>query len=145
MITKEYEKKLEGLGAFEISNDMLKLAQNNEKHNVFLNAGRGNPNWINTKARLAFGRIVEFGVLESERTMHNGDLAGYTTLKGIKERFESFLNDNNDTDRFLKDMIKYHINNLKIDGDELVKELVDGAIGNNYPVPSRCLVNVEKI
>ena len=38
MITKEYEKKLEGLGAFEISNDMLKLAQNNEKHNVFLNA-----------------------------------------------------------------------------------------------------------
>ena len=74
MVTKEYEKKLEGLGAFEISNDMLKLAKKNEKHNVFLNAGRGNPNWINTKARLAFGRIVEFGALESERTMHSGDL-----------------------------------------------------------------------
>ena len=145
MVTKEYEKKLEGLGAFEISNDMLKLAKKNEKHNVFLNAGRGNPNWINTKARLAFGRIVEFGALESERTMHSGDLAGYTTLSGIKERFEAFLNDNNDTDKFLKDIIEYYINELKIDGDELVKELVDGAIGNNYPVPSRCLVNIEKI
>ena len=37
MITKDLEKKLEGLGAFEISSKMLKLAKNNEKHNKFLN------------------------------------------------------------------------------------------------------------
>ena len=35
MITKDLEKKLEGLGAFEISSKMLKLAKNNEKHNNF--------------------------------------------------------------------------------------------------------------
>lgn len=51
------EKKLEALGAFEISRKMLALAQKNEKSNIFLNAGRGNPNWIQTLARLAFVRL----------------------------------------------------------------------------------------
>ena len=145
MITREEEKKLESLGAFEVSHNMLKLAKNNEKHNVFLNAGRGNPNWINTEARLAFARIVEFGVLESQRTMHDGNLAGYTILDGIRGRFESFLDDSKDIDKFLRNIIEYYTNELSIDGDQLVKELVDGAVANNYPVPSRCLVNIEKI
>ncbi len=56
------EKQLEQLGAFEISQKMLALAQKNEKSNVFLNAGRGNPNWINTLARLAFARLMQFGI-----------------------------------------------------------------------------------
>ena len=88
MYTKGYEQKLEKLGAFEISSKMLKIAKNNERHNTFLNAGRGNPNWINTEARLAFGRVVCFGVEESRRTTDIGTLAGYTTLDGIGARFE---------------------------------------------------------
>ena len=44
MITKRFERELEKLGAFEISFDMLKLSEKNEKHLKFLNAGRGNPN-----------------------------------------------------------------------------------------------------
>jgi hypothetical protein len=80
MDTNQYEKELERLGAFEIAAKMLKLAKNNEKNNSFLNAGRGNPNWINTQARLAFPRFMAFGVKESERTMLEGNLAGYTTL-----------------------------------------------------------------
>lgn len=145
MITKDFEKKLEGLGAFEISSKMLKLAQNNEKHNAFLNAGRGNPNWINTQGRLALSRIIEFGVFESRRTMKDGNLAGYTALDGIYERFIAFLDGSHEADKFLCDAIDYSIKNLNVDKDELVKEFVDGAIGNNYPVPSRCLVNTEKI
>lgn len=145
MITKNYEKELEGLGAFEISSKMLQLAKNNEKHNIFLNAGRGNPNWVNTEARLAFGRIVEFGVLESQRTMHKGNLAGYTTLDKIEDRFKEFLNTNNPTDKFLLNVLNYCTETLNLDCDKVVKEFVDGAIGNNYPVPSRCLVNIEKI
>lgn len=43
MITKAYEREMETLGAFEVSSKMLKLAQGNEKHKTFLNAGRGNP------------------------------------------------------------------------------------------------------
>lgn len=145
MITKDLEKKLEGLGAFEISSKMLKLAKNNEKHNKFLNAGRGNPNWINTEGRLALSRIVEFGVFESRRTIHEGNLAGYTNLYGIYERLMDFLDGGHEVDKFLRDAIDYSIKTLNVNKDELVKEFVDGAIGNDYPVPNRCLVNTEKI
>lgn len=145
MITKDFEKELEGLGAFEISSKMLKLAKDNKKHNTFLNAGRGNPNWINTQGRLALSRIIEFGVIESRRTMKDGNLAGYTTLAGIYERFISFLDGSHEIDKFLGDAIDYSIKSLQVDKDEVVKEFVDGAIANNYPVPSRCLVNTEKI
>lgn len=68
----DMEQQLEQLGAFEISEEMLKLAQHNEKNNDVLDAGRGNPNWINTKARLAFARLIEFGVAESRRTILKG-------------------------------------------------------------------------
>ena len=43
---------------------MLKLAEK-IKSQYLLNAGRGNPNWINTKARLAFNRLIEFGIKDS--------------------------------------------------------------------------------
>lgn len=84
------EKKLEQLGSFEISDQMLTLAQNNQQQNVFLNAGRGNPNWINKKARLAFNRLIEFGLQESERTIAEGDLIGYTELQDISTHFTEF-------------------------------------------------------
>lgn len=139
-------QKFQGLGAFEISFEMLKLAEKNKKDNIFLNAGRGNPNWINTKARLAFNRIVEFGIKDSLRTINLSDMAGYTQLKGIRERFEAFLEpDENEVDVFLMEVLEYLRNDFKMNMDEVVKEFVDGAIGNNYPVPSRCLVNSEVI
>lgn len=145
MDTNQYEKKLEKLGAFEIASKMLKLAKNNEKHNSFLNAGRGNPNWINTQARLAFARFVSFGVKESERTMHEDNLAGYTTLDGIADRLDDSLDLSQNEDAFIKTSIDYAVDVLGINRDALVKEFTDAIIGNNYPVPSRCLVNTEKI
>ena len=146
MSIREEEQQLEKLGAFEISNEMLKLALHNKKSNIFLNAGRGNPNWINTKARLAFARIIEFGAKESSRTISEGDLAGYTTLEGIRERLETFLSPKtSEIDQFLIDAVNYAHDTLKIDKDEFVKELVDGVIGNNYPVPSRILKHSERV
>lgn len=145
MYTKGYEEKLEKLGAFEISSNMLKIAKNNERHNTFLNAGRGNPNWINTEARLAFCRFMNFGVEESRRTTDIGTLAGYTTLDGIGKRFDAFLSKDDESDVFLEKAIRYCVESLSLDKDALIKELVDAIIGNNYPVPSRCLVNIEKI
>lgn len=146
MSLKEEEKALEKLGAFEISFKMLSLAKNNEKQNLFLNAGRGNPNWIQTISRLAFARLVQFGVQESKRTIDKNDLAGYTEQEGIRERLETFLEpDTNKEDAFLEEAIQYAHTKLHIDEDELVKEWVDGVIGNNYPVPSRVLKNAEII
>jgi len=142
--TKIDKNKLNELGAFEISFEMIELAQENLDNNIFLNAGRGNPNWINTKARLAFNRIVEFGIKESQRTINMADLAGYTKIRGVEDRLNNFLG-NNDTDQFIKDALVYCKDKLDLKTDEVIKEFIDGAIGNNYPVPSRALVNTEVI
>ena len=145
MITKSFERKLEKLGAFEISFDMLKLSEKNEKHLKFLNAGRGNPNWINTLGRLAFARLMEFGVSECKRTLDKGDLAGYVDSNGIEERYNAFLNRDDEVDVFLKKIVEYSVDHLDLDKKSLILELTNGIIGNNYPVPSRCLENTEHI
>ena len=145
MIKKSYERELEKLGAFEISFDMLKLSEKNEKHLKFLNAGRGNPNWINSLGRLAFARLMEFGVAESKRTLDKGDLAGYVDSKEIAERYNAFLNHGDEVDVFLKKIVEYSADHLGLDKEALITELTNGIIGNNYPVPSRCLENTEHI
>lgn len=146
MINKTDEKKIEKLGAFEISEKMVELAKENTKGNPYLNAGRGNPNWINKKARLAFSRLLEFGIEESERTISDGDLVGYTELDGISNRFISFLDpNNNETDDFLMTCLDYLKNDLSLNLDEVVKEFVDGVLGNLYPSPNRVLNNTEVI
>lgn len=138
------EKRLSQLGAFEISDKMLALAQKNKKSNVFLNAGKGNPNWINKKARLAFNRLVEFGIEESERSIADGDLVGYVEENGIHKRFNNFLMPENQIDQFLLQVLEY-AGNHHFTLDSFIKELVDGVLGNNYPVPNRVLKYTERI
>ncbi|WP_251716484.1 bifunctional aspartate transaminase/aspartate 4-decarboxylase [Lactobacillus agrestimuris] len=140
------EKQLEKLGAFEISSEMLKLAKKNQKSNVFLNAGRGNPNWINTLARLAFCRIMEFGVRESRLTIDIGDMAGYVQTNGIYNRLLKFLSpDDRREDKFIVDSLTYLDKELDLPLDEVVAEMTNGIIGNNYPVPNRILKYSEII
>lgn len=145
MDNQKYEEALEQLGAFEQTALMREIAKKNERGNTYLNAGRGNPNWINTLARHAFARIQEFGIRESELTFCGDGIAGYTTLEGIGQRFLNFLSADDKTDAFLKQAVAYCANRLDIDEDKFVKELTDAIIGNNYPVPSRCLTEIEKI
>lgn len=138
------EKALQKLGAFEISSLMLELAKKN--NHKFLNAGKGNPNWINTKARLAFARLSEFGVLDSQRTIDRGDLAGFIKTKGISDRLVEFLDvQNNKTDKFIMDILNYVDNDLKLNKDEFISELINGIMGNTYPTPNRILKNAEII
>ena len=106
MFNKVFERKTKSLGAFEVSSNMLRLAKNNDRHDTFLNAGRGNPNWINTEGRLAFARLTEFGVEESRRMIERGTLAGSTTQRGIVDRLYDFLDDSSETDAFIKKSVE---------------------------------------
>ena len=138
------EKALEKLGAFEISSLMLKLAKKN--NHKFLNAGKGNPNWINTKARLAFARLTEFGIDESQRTINRRDLAGYVEKKGITDRLKDFLDpQTHENDQFILDILDYVSQKLNLDLDGFVAELTNGIMGNTYPTPNRILKNTEVI
>lgn len=64
------------LGAFEITAMQRSMAAKNRDGLPPLDAGRGNPNWINAQARLAFARLMQFAVDEGRRTLSHGDLAG---------------------------------------------------------------------
>ena len=60
-------QQFDQLSNFEIAAIFRKLAKNNLRHNQVVNGGRGNPNWIETTGRLAYSRLLEIGVIESEK------------------------------------------------------------------------------
>jgi len=62
---------------------------------MFLNAGRGNPNWICTTPRDAFGALLRFGLEESRRDLNLPDLGRQIAkTPGLAGRFEAFLKAN---------------------------------------------------
>ena len=69
--------EMKKLGPFEFSEFLIKVAAKNKAGRAVLDAGRGNPNWINTTARRAFSSLLEFAIEESERTLKLSGLAGW--------------------------------------------------------------------
>ena len=59
-----------------------------------LNAGRGNPNWICTTPREAFGTLLRFGIEESRRGVNIPDLGRMPEKSGAGKRFAEFLQTN---------------------------------------------------
>ena len=64
-------KKFEALSPFEIKNELIDLAKATSRttQSAFLNAGRGNPNWVATTPREAFFLLGQFACTESKRVM----------------------------------------------------------------------------
>ncbi len=133
------------IGAFEITAHQRELAKTNTAGYSVLDAGRGNPNWINTQARLAFARFMEYAVDECSLTMSQDDMAGQASQDGIAQRFEAAMNPEDETDAFILKAIDYCVKDLGLNKADLLKELVDGIIGDYYPSPSRCLSCTENI
>ena len=75
-VSRARQKALLQLSPFELKDEMIRLAEGAERENValFLNAGRGNPNWVCTTAREAFGTLLRFAIEESRRTIDLPDL-----------------------------------------------------------------------
>lgn len=140
-------ERLKEMSNFEVAALFLENSEKNTMHNAPINVGRGDPNWINTRARLAFNKLVEFGVEESAKKINeaDGDMAGYVDKAGIAQRLHAYLDASHKTDRFILAFLDYTEKHMGLNQDDLVHEFVDGAIGNHYPVPSRSLINVEKI
>ncbi|WAH36139.1 aspartate 4-decarboxylase [Alicyclobacillus dauci] len=143
------ERSFEAISPFEFKNELISLAQKNQKKStrVLLDAGRGNPNWIAASPREAFFALGQFAVSESRRVWNEGDLAGKPERKGAAERFRTYAKAHQDTPgmKLLEDIVEYGIKKQGFQEDEWVHELVDGIIGDNYPVPDRMLVRVEKV
>ncbi len=64
-------RQYETLSPFEIKDFLATIATGTARATqaAYLNAGRGNPNWIATEPRSAFFLLGQFAVTESQRVM----------------------------------------------------------------------------
>ena len=143
-------KKFEALSPFEIKDELINLAKDTSKRtqSAFLNAGRGNPNWIATTPREGFFLLGQFAITESKRVMsHPAGVGGMPQAKGVAGRYETWLAEHKDMPGadFLLAMLPFAVKKFGFEPDAFVHELVDSIIGDNYPVPDRMLVHNEKI
>src|SRR5215831_15410063 len=140
----------ETLSPFEIKDELIALANKTSRttQSAFLNAGRGNPNWIHTPSREGFFLLGQFAVSESKRVMdHPSGVGGMPRAQGIAARLESWLEKHTDLPGwdFLHAMVHFAERRFGFERDAFVHELVDSIIGDNYPVPDRMLVHNERI
>ncbi len=143
-------RKFETLSPFEIKDELIKLAKKSSRttQSAFLNAGRGNPNWIATTPREAYFLLGQFAVTESKRVMHHpAGLGGMPQAPGIAGRLETWLAKHSDMPgaSFLSSMVPFAVNKFGFEPDAFVHELVDSIIGDNYPTPDRMLAHNERI
>src|ERR1700722_5183371 len=143
-------RKFEALSPFEIKDELINLAKATSRttQSAFLNAGRGNPNWIATTPREGFFLLGQFAVTESKRVMeHAAGIGGMPQANGIAARFEAWLGKHSDMPGagFLSEMTQFAVKKFGFDADAFVHELVDSIIGDNYPVPDRMLLHNERI
>ena len=143
-------RKFEALSPFEIKDELINLAKKASRttQSAFLNAGRGNPNWVATTPREGFFLLGQFAMTESRRVMeHPAGIGGMPQASGIAHRLEAWLAEHAKMPgaSFLSAMVQFAIKKFKFEPDAFVHELVDSIIGDNYPVPDRMLVHNERI
>jgi len=148
--SRKREQELEHLSPFELKDNLISLASDQQEKPVrtMLNAGRGNPNWVATVPREAFFTLGLFGVEECRLAMDNPvGMAGIPQKKGIGKRFEDFLKNNADKPgaKLLKDVYEYGLNKHGYNKDDWAHELAEGVIGDQYPDPVRMLKHIEPI
>ncbi len=143
-------RNFETLSPFEIKDELIKLAKKTSRttQSAFLNAGRGNPNWIATTPREGYFLLGQFAITESKRVMeHPAGLGGMPQAQGISGRLETWLAQHAEMPgaSFLSAMVPFALKTFRFEPDAFVHELVDSIIGDNYPVPDRMLVHNERI
>jgi aspartate 4-decarboxylase len=147
--TRAEQRALLKLSPFELKDKLMELASEIEKEGQvpMLNAGRGNPNWLCTTPREAFGTLLHFAIEDTRRGVGVPDVGRMPEKAGSAERFTTFLDANRAAPgaKLLRESFDYGVNTLKFDPDTFVHELTDGIIGDMYPVPGRMLRCTERI
>lgn len=149
---KKFEKALENMSPFEIKSTLISLAEKDARRSTatFLNAGRGNPNWLLSYPRKAFFMLGEFAMHEADHGAAYYEPLGIVpspTEEGVAKRFEEFIDAHKDETgaKVLRHFYTHAVNDLGADPDDFVFELVDGILGDHYPTPPRILKYTELI
>lgn len=145
------DRALRGLSPFELKDKLIAYArdftQGKAATNKFLNAGRGNPNWVATTPRDAFFLLGQFALSESKRVWNEPGLGGMPHASGIAQRLAGYLArvPKSSGRVLLEKSLAYGVKELGFDPDAFVHELVDSIIGDNYPEPDRMLRHAERV
>lgn len=148
---KLFEKALEKMSPFEIKGTLISLAEKDAQLSTatFLNAGRGNPNWLLTRPRKAFFLLGIFAVSEAERNFFDKSLSISVSPSkdGVAKRFLEFVDAHkgDEGSEVLNHYYDYMTTTYKVDPDDFVFEMVDGILGDHYPTPPRVLKYTEMI
>jgi len=142
------------LSPFEFKNILIDHAQKKVASELsagkkvhLLNAGRGNPNFLNTTARKAFSHLHNFAV-DMSRENCNIKSLGYRPVKvGIAKKLTMYLKrfPKDPSAVFLGNAVSYAETKLNIKPDDFVFELTDGILGDFYPSPSRMQSKFETV
>ncbi|MBD5250028.1 MAG: bifunctional aspartate transaminase/aspartate 4-decarboxylase [Barnesiella sp.] len=148
--TSRKERELAKMSPFEIKNELIKLAKKDARKSTrqFLNAGRGNPDWIATEPRQAFFLLGQWALTECERTFKDvPGIAGIPQSEGAMERLKHFImvNSTRPGATMLADAIDYCLKTLDIEPDALAYEWAEAIIGDQYPTPVRILEHTQDI
>src|ERR1700755_2640698 len=118
-------KKFEALSPFEIKDELINLAKATSKttQSAFLNAGRGNPNWIATTPREGFFLLGQFAITESKRVAdHPAGISRLPQASGIATRLEAWLAKHHEMPgaSFLKEAVALAIKKFDFQPDAFV-------------------------
>ncbi len=143
-------RRYEHLSPFEIKDELIRLAREagHTSAHAFLNAGRGNPNWVATRARAAFFLLGQFAIGESIRVLHDpAGIGGMPDPAGIADRLDAWLaaQPENDAVATVRSVLDHAFGRFGFQRDAFVHELVDAITGDNYPVPDRMLAHAEQV
>lgn len=144
------ERELAKMSPFEIKNELIKMAKKDARKSTgqFLNAGRGNPDWIATEPRQAFFLLGQWAITECERTNRaEPGIAGIPASDGAMDRLKHFLmvNSTRPGATMLAEAIDFCTKTLDIEPDSLAYEWAEAIIGDQYPTPVRILDNTQDI
>lgn len=140
--------RYERLSPFEIKDELIRLARaaGQSAPHAFLNAGRGNPNWVATRARAVFFLLGQFALSEAARVMqHSAGLGGMPEADGIAARLQAWLRTAGAAADTTRQLLRFAQQQFAFAPDAFVHELVDAIVGDNYPMPDRMLAHAERV
>lgn len=148
LVCRDFEKELEKMSPFEIKNKLIEMAQEDARKSTatFLNAGRGNPNWIATVPREAFFLLGKWALSECRRVKDVGDgIAGIPAQSGSAHRLKQFLLEHKGEEAamLLEGAFDYLAKKKGADADAIAHEWAEAVIGDQYPTPDRILKHTE--
>lgn len=134
---------------FEIKNILIEKAQAAcaKSGGTMLNAGRGNPNFLNTEVRKSFALLTLFAATLAEKGCSVSDVGYRQPEEGMAAALKAFLKDHQGEPgaTFLEDAFDSAVQNLNLKADTIAFQLVDGIQADFYPDPPRIFPVTEQI